>query len=90
MRLKLQYNDEWITLAPTPFAGGGEGNLYHIVQPRHWSHYVAKVYHPHKRSPERARKISYLAKYPPELASSQGGHPSVVWVKDALHSQIIS
>lgn len=86
MKLKLQYSDEWITLAPTPFAGGGEGNLYHIIRPRHWSKYVAKIYHPHKRSTEREQKISYLAKYPPVLSTSSQGHPSVVWVKDALYN----
>ncbi len=87
MKLKLQHNNEWITLATTSFAGGGEGNLYRIVAPRHWTNYVAKVYHTHKLSEKKELKIKYLATYPPRLATEAGGteHPSVIWVKDALY-----
>ncbi len=87
MKLKLQKNNEWIELAPNHFAGGGEGNLYHIVAPSQWTNYVAKIYHPHKLTATREEKISFLTKNPPSLHTlNEDRHPSIVWVKDALYN----
>ncbi len=81
----LQQAGERIYLSEKPFAGGGEGNLYHIVSPAKYKKFVAKIYHPHKLTEERARKIDYLSTYPPELEESNAdGHSSVVWCTDVL------
>lgn len=78
----LKHNQEKIYLDAKPFAGGGEGNLYHIVKPAIYRKYVAKIYHPHKRNKEREQKIQYLIEHPPiALAENE----SVGWVWDALY-----
>ncbi|MGH1335902.1 MAG: protein kinase domain-containing protein [Aureispira sp.] len=83
-RYLLQHAKEWIQLSETPFAGGGEGNLYHILSPaKYQKKYVAKIYHPHKLTEERARKIDYLSTYAPQ--SEEGNnHSPVVWCTDVL------
>lgn len=85
-RYLLKHANEWIQLAANPFAGGGEGNLYHILSPNHYQRkYVAKIYHPHKLTQERAKKIDYLSTYPPHLEEvNSRGHSAVVWCKDVL------
>jgi serine/threonine protein kinase len=82
----LQHSKERIVLSQDPFAGGGEGNLYHIVSPvAYQKKYVAKIYHPHKLTEERASKIEYLTTYQPAAAqAAQGGHVPVVWCTDVL------
>ena len=82
----LKNEQQWITLADEPFAGGGEGNLFRVMAPREWRGYVAKLYHPHKCTEERERKTNYLLHYPPEIQGENAdGHPSVIWVRDALY-----
>lgn len=81
----LRNEEIWVTLADKPFAGGGEGNLYRIQKPRGLRRYVAKIYHPHKISKERERKIRYLLQYPPNLQQNPDAHHSVTWVRDALY-----
>lgn len=73
-----------IELAATPFAGGGEGDLYKIKSPVAYRNYVAKVYHPHKISSEREEKTQYLIDNPPVALSENG---SIVWIKDALYTK---
>lgn len=73
-----------IELAPTPFAGGGEGDLYKIKSPAAYRSYVAKIYHPHKISKEREKKTEYLIENPPVGLSENG---SIVWIKDALYTK---
>ncbi len=73
-----------IELAATPFAGGGEGDLYKIKSPTAYQNYVAKLYHPHKISQEREEKTEYLIEHPP-LGLSENG--SIVWIKDALYTK---
>ncbi|MFK7797454.1 MAG: hypothetical protein AB8E82_08365 [Aureispira sp.] len=82
----LQHSNEQIVLSQDPFAGGGEGNLYHIVSPvAYQKKYVAKIYHAHKLTEDRARKIEYLATYRPDAAQEiEGGHTAVVWCTDVL------
>jgi DNA-binding helix-hairpin-helix protein with protein kinase domain len=72
-----------IELAATPFAGGGEGDLYKIKSPVAYRNYVAKLYHPHKISKEREAKTQYLIENPPVGLSENG---SIVWIKDALYT----
>ncbi|MBL4649507.1 MAG: hypothetical protein JKY03_07225, partial [Aureispira sp.] len=73
-----------IELAATAFAGGGEGDLYKIESPAAYRNYVAKLYHPHKISPEREKKTQYLIDHPPVGLSENG---SIVWIKDALYTK---
>lgn len=83
-RYYLKQAEEWVQLSDKPFAGGGEGNLYRIISPaKYQKKYVAKIYHPHKLTEERARKIDYLSTYSPQL-EGEGGHTSVVWCADVL------
>jgi serine/threonine protein kinase len=85
---KLEKSGILITLSAKPFAGGGEGNLYKIKAPQKLRKYVAKLYHQHKLSPTRERKINYLAAYPPiQSDENAGAHNSVIWVKDALYDR---
>lgn len=72
-----------IEIAKTPFAGGGEGDLYKIKSPAAYRNYVAKIYHPHKISKEREEKTEYLINNPPVGLSENG---SIVWIKDALYT----
>lgn len=83
MDFYLKYEKEKIKLADKPFAGGGEGNLYKILSPRKYKGYVAKVYHPLKRTDQRAKKIDYLHQHPP-LGLTKGQHPAYIWVTDVL------
>lgn len=78
----LKSSREKIQLAPKPFAGGGEGDLYQIIAPSNYKKYVAKVYHPHKRSKQREDKTQYLMDHPPIGLFENG---SIVWVLDALY-----
>ncbi|WP_052594468.1 hypothetical protein [Aureispira sp. CCB-QB1] len=73
-----------IELAAKPFAGGGEGGLYKIVAPTAYQNYVAKLYHPHKRSQQREEKTQYLIENPPIGLSE---NDAIVWIKDALYTQ---
>lgn len=87
MFLHSFFHKSQIKIDKKPFAGGGEGNLFHIVQPeKSKGRYIAKLYHPHKLGAERQEKLHFLYQHPPvELTENQ--HPSVVWVKDLLFDQ---
>lgn len=67
-----------LTLAATPFAGGGEGELFHVTHPKGNS-WVAKIYHPYKRSANRAAKMDYLQQHNPYEADEKAA-----WVLDTL------
>ncbi len=85
---KLEKSGLWVSLSAKPFAGGGEGNLYKITAPKELRKYVAKLYHPHKLTPVREKKINYLAAYPPiQSDENAGAHNSVIWVKDSLYDK---
>jgi serine/threonine protein kinase len=86
MNFYLKYGKEKIKLADKPFAGGGEGNLYKILSPKSYQGYVAKIYHPFKRTEERTKKIHYLYQHPPE-GLAQGQHPAYIWVHDVLEDK---
>jgi len=87
LNLKLHKKEEEIRIDPKSFAGGGEGNLYHIAEPLSMRHrYVVKIYHPHKMTLIRQEKLRYLLENPPiELGTSQV-NPSVIWVQDLVYS----
>lgn len=55
----LKTTNETIQLADTPFAHGGEAELFQIVAPSKYRNYVAKVYFP-KNAPSDKRKKSII------------------------------
>jgi len=87
-KYRLENSGIMVTLSAKHFASGGEGNLYTIISPGSMRKYVAKIYHPHKLSDKRQKKINYLAQFPPIYTDDNSDdHPSVVWVKDALYDR---
>lgn len=87
-RLYLHNKNEGIRIVPKHFAGGGEGNLYRIQSPSKLApHFIVKLYHPHKLSAERARKLEYLIAHPPADFGAGQGPPSVVWVYDLVKDE---
>jgi DNA-binding helix-hairpin-helix protein with protein kinase domain len=62
-------------------ARGGEGTIYQVVgEPR----LVAKIYHPHKITPERVKKLGMMLSHPPQDPMRQRGHISIAWPVDAI------
>lgn len=57
-------------LHPTPFAKGGEGELYEVKAPKAYQQQVVKLYYPEKRTRERAAKIEYLIAQPPAFVQA--------------------
>lgn len=79
----LQKNKVKIKLQTKPFASGGEGELYQIVDKK-YQHYVAKLYHPSKRTAEREKKINYLLQNPPIALEET---TALIWVVDVLYDE---
>jgi serine/threonine protein kinase len=85
LELRSHYHKNQIKLQKKPFAGGGEGDLFHILHPKASSgNFIAKLYHPHKLSSERQAKLQYLYKNNP-VNLEQQRIPSLVWVTDLLY-----
>lgn len=82
MKLKL-LEGTVIEIDPKPFASGGEGSLHEVQAPTAFEGQVAKIYHPKKRSAERAAKIDYLIQYPPQLKTGSE-HRSIIWPTQRL------
>ncbi|BDS10027.1 protein kinase domain-containing protein [Aureispira anguillae] len=74
-----------IVIHDTPFASGGEGELFEVLAPAELKNTVAKIFHPSKRDAEKEAKINYLLKNPPSFEGSPTEHP-IVWVKHILHN----
>jgi DNA-binding helix-hairpin-helix protein with protein kinase domain len=79
-----KYSKEKIKISDKPFASGGEGAIYAIASPRSYSHLVAKIYYPEKRTPEREAKMQYLMQHPP-ITFQEGQPPSIGWVQDLIY-----
>ncbi|CAA6807885.1 MAG: Unknown protein [uncultured Aureispira sp.] len=79
-----KYSKEKIKISDKPFASGGEGAIYAIASPRSYSHLVAKIYYPEKRTPERAAKMQYLMQHPP-ITFQKGQPHSIGWVQDLVY-----
>lgn len=75
-RLSLQ-------LKGKPFASGGEGDLYHVRVTDLPGNWVAKIYHPPKRTAQRETKINYLLSHRP-AALVDGDDKDWMWVKDLI------
>jgi hypothetical protein len=67
-----------VELEKTPFASGGEADVYRIISPSNYSHQVLKIYKQDKRTKHKEEKLNFLIKNKPNL-SSNNGHHSVVW-----------
>lgn len=72
-----------LSLEPKPFAEGGEGKLFRITKPSSLHDHVAKIYHPQKRTSDRAKKIEYLISNPPSFNSAQV-HQSIIWINNLV------
>lgn len=79
-----KYSKEKIKISDKPFASGGEGAIYAIASPRSYSHLVAKMYYPEKRTPEREAKMLYLMQNPP-ITFQKDQAPSIGWVQDLVY-----
>lgn len=85
MKLKSYYHKNQIELLNTPFAGGGEGDLFKIIKPQaSKGRYIAKLYHPHKLTTERQAKLQYLYKNNP-VTIDQQRIPTLIWITDLLY-----
>jgi serine/threonine protein kinase len=72
-----------VQLATKPFASGGEGEVYHIISPKHCSHQIVKIFKPSKRTPEREQKMKYMRSNPPAHLSDSSN--AIVWVKELVY-----
>lgn len=79
-----KYSKEKIKISARPFASGGEGAIYAIASPRTYSHLVAKIYYPEKRTEEREAKMHYLMQHPP-ITFQENQAPSIGWVQDLIY-----
>lgn len=83
-KITLGSNNQTLTLENSPFASGGEGELYRIIAPAAYQSSVAKLYFKEKRTVKQEEKIKYLIANPPELAQ-QEGHQAVIWLEDSAY-----
>lgn len=83
MRYYLKNKAESVLVADKPFASGGEGELYEVMDGGQYRNHVAKVYHLRKRGGQREAKIQFLLDNPPQF--EQGNHRSIVWVEALLY-----
>jgi serine/threonine protein kinase len=82
---KTLHSAEQISIEEKSFAGGGEGNLYHIKYPLSLSKSkIVKLYHPHKLTLSRQEKLRYLILNPPEEYDYSEDPPSIVWINDLI------
>lgn len=83
-QLYIQALNQAIIIEDSPFASGGEGELFNITKPSGLSHCVAKIFHLNKRDSEKEAKIEYLLQNPPVFEGLLDEQP-IVWVKHMLH-----
>lgn len=73
-----------IELENTPFASGGEGDLFKIISPSNFHNQVVKIYKPEKRTKERENKIEFLIANPPDF-QVQDGHHTIIWMNHVVY-----
>lgn len=79
MRQKIKLsNDTIIEIGNTPFASGGEAEIFEILSPPNYSKQVLKIYKPEKRTKLKEEKLKYLINNKPNLIP-QNDHHSVIW-----------
>jgi serine/threonine protein kinase len=82
-KFKLKNGTE-IIVNDTPFASGGEGDLFDIIKPSNYGNQVVKLYKPEKQTKERENKIEYLISNPPKI-NIQDGHHSIIWANQIIY-----
>lgn len=82
MVIECQYSGGRLSLDDNLLLGaGGEGNIYELPgEPG----LVAKVYHPDKRTSERAAKLKAMLANAPHDHAKKGGHTSIAWPVELL------
>jgi len=79
-------NGTAISIYDTPFASGGEGDLFAVYSGNDAGKIVVKIYRPEKRSHQKEKKLSYLIQNPPR-SSDSSGHAYIVWPKSLVYDQ---
>ena len=74
------------TLAPEPFATGGEGGVYDVLSPDN-SGLVAKIYHNAELALERKEKIAFMHANNPTDTADPEVKKAIVWVEEILYNQ---
>ena len=83
-QLYIKSINQAIIIDDNPFASGGEGELFKILNPVGLGNCVAKVFHLNKRDAQKEAKIEYLLQNPPVFEGLLEEQP-IVWVKHILH-----
>jgi serine/threonine protein kinase len=83
-QLYIRSINQSIVIEDKPFASGGEGELFRVLNPSSLGNCVAKVFHLNKRDSEKEAKIEYLLQNPPVFEGALNEQP-IVWVKHILH-----
>lgn len=76
-KVKLS-NDTVIEIENTPFASGGEADVYEISSPINYTKQVLKIYKTEKRTKSKEDKINFLIANKPNLVPLNDHH-SVIW-----------
>lgn len=82
MQVKSSKYNTLLQLSDTPFAKGGEAELYQVLSKNAYPSHLAKIYYPHKRTAQQEYKIQYLLRHAPQTVTDQ----DIPWVKDILYS----
>jgi len=84
-KVKLS-NDTVIEIENSPFASGGEADVYEITSPTNYTKQVLKIYKTEKRTKSKEDKINFLIANKPNLVPLNDHH-SVIW---PIHTAYIS
>jgi len=83
----LKGSNQALIIEDKPFASGGEGALYNILQPATYvAGYVAKIIHSHKLNPTREAKVLYLINNRPQFEYNPE-HQPIIWIEQALYNE---
>lgn len=77
-------NDTIIEIENTPFASGGEADVYEILSPINYTKQVLKIYKTEKRTKSKEDKINFLVANKPNLVPLNDHH-SVIWPIHLAH-----
>lgn len=79
MRQKVKLsNDTIIEVGNTPFASGGEADVFEILSPTNYTKQILKIYKPDKRTKQKEDKLNFLINNKPNLIPVNDHH-SVIW-----------
>ncbi len=66
-----------------PFGRGGEGNIHRMLLAENGTNQVVKLYHPHERKPQKAKKIAHMVAHPPALSDPE----AIAWPAELLYDE---